>query len=630
MDLDLGFMYAIVAFMAMISNIIILNRTLVSDDRELPIDRSLCILLSFFIMFSLIDGIWGLYFSRSLMINRVGLTIFSYGFHTMAAMSSFMWAGYLIHYINVEGPMKKVLSTVRWILISCQMVIVYSNIFTHKAFIITEDANYKTMGIRTLMFLLQFAYYVILGSYVLYKMLSTDKSEDNKTQYLKKYRRALVFSITPLVMGIAQLIYPDGPMYSLGFMLTGTVIYSFNVTAEREEYVRMQAASEAKSKFLFSMSHDIRTPMNAILGFTYMAQKHIDERDVVMDSLNKVGSAGQHLLSLIDNILDLARIESGKMKILPDTVRADLDTDNTVPIIQEAAKQRNVAFSYSLRNIHDGYVRCDLLHVNEIVLNILSNAVKYTNPGGSVDYTVELLEDTDEEFASYRFTVADTGIGMDKAFLPHVFEDFSREESTVKSGAKGTGLGMSIVKQLVDIMGGTITVDSELGVGTTVVICLKFSWASAEEIESVQQVKASGDLSAIAGKKVLLVEDNELNREIACEILSEFELEVDQACDGSEAVEILKKTGPDYYDLVFMDIQMPVMNGFEATKAIRAFPDPGYKDLPIVAMTANAFEEDRKNALASGMNGHLSKPIDIDELTAALLGYIAGNTDKLK
>ncbi len=390
------------------------------------------------------------------------------------------------------------------------------------------------------------------------------------------------------------------------------------VEKEKENSRRLEAANEAKTAFLFNMSHDIRTPMNAIIGFTEMAQKHIDDTEKVENCLEKVSSSSKHLLSLINDVLDMARIESGKMQIEEQVINIREASKSAMAIAYENAEARDIKLTLHSGPVGDEYVYGDTLKISQIALNIMSNAVKYTNPGGRVDVRVEEVECGDPERLVCDLIVEDTGIGMSEEFLARIFEPFERSENSTKTGIQGTGLGMAITKELVEKMGGKIWVESKLGVGTKVTVRFNFRRAEKAVSSGADEETAAVDLK---GKKVLLVEDNELNREIAADILSEEGMIIETAEDGDVAVEIMKNAAEGQFDLILMDIQMPRMNGYEATKAIRALPDKKTAATPIVAMTANAFEEDRQNALAVGMNGHAAKPIDVSKLMK-LLGEI--------
>ncbi len=538
------------------------------------------------------------------------------------------------------------------------------------------------------------------------------------------------------------------------------VLRNTNITMEKaileERLVKAENAERAKSMFLSNMSHDIRTPMNAIIGYTTLAAANVEDTPRVKDYLSKILSSGNHLLSLINDILDMSRIESGRVDIeetecsLPDILH---DLRN---ILLNQMHSKKLNFYIDTIDVIDEDIYCDKLHLNQVLLNLLSNAVKFTPEGGSVSLIIKQLHGAPEGYASYEIKVKDTGIGMDPEFMKHVFEPFERETTSTVSGIQGTGLGMAIAKNIIDMMGGSISVKSEQGKGTEYVLNLEFrlqtnskqveiiqelvgmralvvdddfticdsvtkmlvqlglraDWTMygkeavlhakqamelADEfkayiidlylpdlngLEVVRQIRSEvGDnipiiiltaydwttveheareagvtafcnkpiflstlretlvsavcentedtscaiptaADSIKGKKLLLVEDNELNREIAIAILSESGFKVDYACDGTEAVEKMKNAHAGDYDLILMDVQMPIMNGYDATRAIRAIDDPVLSQIPIIAMTANAFDEDKRAALASGMNDHIAKPLDMEKLFAVLQKHL--------
>ena len=379
--------------------------------------------------------------------------------------------------------------------------------------------------------------------------------------------------------------------------------------------VAAEAANRAKSTFLFNMSHDIRTPMNAILGFTDIAEKHIDDREKVRDSLGKVKMSGEHLLSLINDVLDMSRVESGTVKIEEVPVCVDTAADNIYSILNGSAQEKNLTLTVKIdESVKHHWIYADRLRMMRVITNIISNSIKYTNPGGKIENTAEELPCDREGYARLRYMVTDNGIGMDREFLEHIFEPFSRAASATKSGVVGTGLGMAITKSLVELMNGTISITSEPGAGTTV--CMEFENRIAEPLTA--QLTAGTAEIHLEGRKILLVEDNELNREIATDILSEEGMLIETADDGDVAVEMMRNAAEGQYDLILMDIQMPRMNGYDATRAIRRLPSPYASGIPIIAMTANAFDEDKQNAFDAGMNGHVAKPIDIPRLMNTL------------
>ncbi len=380
--------------------------------------------------------------------------------------------------------------------------------------------------------------------------------------------------------------------------------------------IAAEAANQAKSTFLFNMSHDIRTPMNAIIGFTEIAEKHIDDKERVLESLEKVKMSGSHLLSLINDVLDMSRVESGKVKIEAEPICIDTTMDNLYSILNGSAEAKNLLLTSTLApSLKHHWLYADRLCMMRVLTNIVSNSVKYTDPGGKIDLRIEELPCEKEGYARYRYTISDTGIGMSKEYLEHVFEPFTRAQSATKSGVIGTGLGMAITKSLTGLMGGTIEIESEPGVGTTV--RLEFENAIAEPVDPTSAISDKAILN-LNGKKILLVEDNELNREIAMEILEEEGIIIDTAEDGDIAVEKMRTATEGQYDLILMDIQMPRMNGYEATMAIRRLPNAHAANIPIFAMTANAFDEDKRNAFAAGMNGHITKPIYVPKLIETL------------
>ena len=390
------------------------------------------------------------------------------------------------------------------------------------------------------------------------------------------------------------------------------VIYRIIRSKEKIQYEKLnaEAANTAKTVFLNNMSHDIRTPMNAILGFTNLAITHMKQPEQVKDYLEKIMTSGNHLLALINDVLDMSRIESGKVQIitaecyLPDIIQ---DIEN---IIWGDVGEKQLTLNVDISDVRDPYIMCDKLRLNQVLLNCLSNAVKFTPSGGNVSVIVNQEESEREGFSEFHFVIRDTGIGMSREFLKHLFEPFERERTSTVSGIGGTGLGMTITRELVEMMGGSISVASEKGKGTEVFISLSFALCDKkpEEKTSVPQIPS------FQGKHVLLVEDIELNREIAQTILEEHGFEVECAENGAQAVEMVRASKQRPYSVVLMDIQMPVMDGYEATRRIRKLEDSSLAGVTILALTANALEEDKQCAMDAGMNGHIGKPIQVDVL----------------
>ena len=379
---------------------------------------------------------------------------------------------------------------------------------------------------------------------------------------------------------------------------------------------RAEEASKAKSTFLFNMSHDIRTPMNAIIGYTDMAESNAGNPEKRDECLQKVKLASHQLLSLVNDVLDMARIENGKIAIeeMPNDIKTAMG--NCFQFSKQNGMAHDLNMTVEYRNIEHSMVFCDAARLNRIFTNIIGNSVKYTKPGGNISFIVEELPGKRLGYARFKFTVTDTGIGMSEEFVKHIFESFSRERSTTASGIEGAGLGMAITKELVDMMGGTIDIKSELGTGT--IVSVRIDFRIAEDVSTDDADTEVDYDKGLEFKRVLLAEDNDMNREIAKHILESRGLIVEEASDGSVAVEMVLQKEPDYYDYVLMDVQMPYMDGYKATGAIRSFGDSKYAKLPIIAMTANAFEEDKKRALMAGMDAHLAKPINVKDLFRTL------------
>ncbi|MBE5877793.1 MAG: response regulator [Lachnospiraceae bacterium] len=384
----------------------------------------------------------------------------------------------------------------------------------------------------------------------------------------------------------------------------------------REKRDEAKQATKSKSLFLSNMSHDMRTPMNAIMGFCRLALKHTDDAAVVKDYLEKIMSSGNHLLSLINDVLDMSKIEAGRMLLHEKE-------ENIVDIIEEIrnltaeeASGREIDMEVKKINIMHADVYCDKLRLKQVLINLVSNALKFTPRGGQVKIILQQLPDAPDGYAKYMITVRDTGIGMSADFLKQLFEPFTRENTNTVNGTQGTGLGMAIAKNIIDLMNGNIAVKSRQGEGTEFSITVDFQVVHNKEV--LVDEAESIDFNVFKGKHILLAEDNALNQEIAMEILKEVGFEVDAADNGKEAVEKYSSAQAGFYDVILMDIMMPEMNGYEAARAIRDTEAATGVKVPIYALTANAFDEDVQYALDAGMNGHLAKPIDVEQLFKVL------------
>lgn len=378
---------------------------------------------------------------------------------------------------------------------------------------------------------------------------------------------------------------------------------------------RAEEGSRAKSSFLFAMSHDLRTPMNAIIGYAELMEAHWGEKEVTTNYLQKLKGASQFLLALIGNVLEIARIESGK-ETLNEAPWNLMKLEETLDILLDGEISRKQLTVNRNVNIRHANVYCDALKIREIIMNLLSNAVKYTSEGGKIVLDIEEKPSARDGFMTLQIRVSDNGIGISKEYVPYIFDAFTRERSSSESGIIGTGLGLRIVKSFVDLMNGDISVKSEPGKGTCFTVEISCRKIPEEELQ--QQMEEQPENVSLAGRRLLLAEDNGLNAEIAMTILQDAEAEVELAADGKIAVDMLKDAPVGYYDTVLMDIQMPNMNGYQATGVIRKLPDERAK-IPIIAMTANAFEEDRQAALAAGMDDYVAKPVEISELFRTIM-----------
>ena len=383
---------------------------------------------------------------------------------------------------------------------------------------------------------------------------------------------------------------------------------------------KAESANHAKSTFLFNMSHDIRTPMNAIIGYADLASRHSDDPAKLKNYMENIQVCGQNLLMLLNNVLDLARIENDKTEMEYSVSDVDKDFRNCIAMFRNQADSKGQTLTVTAHLLHP-YVYVDIPHLTEVCTNLVSNAVKYTGAGGTIRCNVTQKPGEKEGWCDTVITVADNGIGMSQEFQKHIFEPFERERTSTVSRVEGSGIGMGIVKKLVGLMGGTVAVESKIGVGSKFTVTIPCRIASEDETQAKRETSPS-DQKCLCGTRILLTEDNDLNAEIATELLQEEGCTVDRAKDGVECVDMLEKAANGTYQLILMDIQMPVMNGYDAAKKIRRMEDPQKANIPIIAMTANAFSEDKQAALDAGMNDHIAKPINMNVLVPTLRKYL--------
>ena len=413
-------------------------------------------------------------------------------------------------------------------------------------------------------------------------------------------------------------------------LLVATIYYQISSKKHREKQYAAdlkkaaelaKSANEAKTRFLFNMSHDIRTPMNAIIGFSVLLEKNLQNEEKAKEYLGKICSSGNLLMTIINQILEIARIESGTiaLQLKAEDINTVFHTVNTV--FEEDIRKKNLQYSADL-DVYHTFIFCDRVKLQEIMLNIISNAIKYTSDGHAVHVKIYEKDSENPRKARFIFTCEDTGIGMSEEYLPHIFEEFSREHTTTENKVAGTGLGLPIVKSMIELMGGSIQVESTQGVGTKFTVDISFDMASESDVYRDQISEQPDVLEKLEGKRILLAEDNDLNAEIAIELLAEQKIIVYRAKDGAECLDKLEKAVPGYYDMILMDIQMPVMDGYDAAARIRRMKDEKKASIPIIAMTANAFAEDRQKAISMGMNDHVAKPIDMNVLLPVIAKYI--------
>lgn len=383
---------------------------------------------------------------------------------------------------------------------------------------------------------------------------------------------------------------------------------------------KAESANRAKSTFLFNMSHDIRTPMNAIIGYADLAARHSDEPAKLEKYMENIQVCGQNLLMLLNNVLDLARIENDKTEMEYSVSDVEKDFRNCIAMFRNQADSKGQTLTVTTQ-LQYPYIYADIPHMTEVCTNLVSNAVKYTGANGTIRCDVTQKPGEKEGWCDTVITVADNGIGMSQEFQQHIFEPFERERTSTVSKVEGSGIGMGIVKKLVGLMGGTVEVESKIGVGSTFTVTIPCRIVSEEEAQA-KRAADPADRESLRGTRILLTEDNDLNAEIATELLQEEGCTVDRAKDGVECVDMLEKAADGTYQLILMDVQMPVMNGYDATKVIRRMDDPQKANIPIVAMTANAFSEDKQVALDAGMNDHIAKPIDMSVLVPTLRKYL--------
>ena len=638
--------YSVIGLLAAII-LIITNRDVFWPTKGIPFSKTQRLYRLFLLsvlVFYITDGLWGVLDNLRLIDALYVETIL---FFIARSVSLLFWTMYVTAYLETHNAFGTILRLSGQILFAYEIVALTINIFYPVVFWFDENGSYQTGILRYVTLYLQILIFFMTSVYTLY---ITAKSEG------KVRRRNLtigLFGIAMLALIILQIEFPLWPCYTIGYMFGTCLLHSFVVEDEKEEYRReleetlhrekaqrqelaesrealqdaldaAESANKAKTAFLSNMSHEIRTPMNAIIGLNSIALNDPTASEEVKKYLEKSVASAHHLLGIINDILDMSRIESGRMTVKNEEFLLDDALKQVNGIISEQCRDKGLVYDQRKVGKIDKYYIGDAMKLKQVLINILGNAVKFTPEGGTVSLVIEGKARFDKK-AVVEFVISDTGIGMSKEFLPHIFEPFSQEESSPTGKYGSTGLGMSITKSIVELMNGTITVDSEKGKGTTFSVTITFGESEKNSDDNDIGMPALHDMSVLTaktadliGRRVLLAEDVSINAEIITMLLSKREMEVDLAENGQIAVDLFAAHEPGYYAAILMDIRMPVMGGLEATRRIRSMDKEDAKTIPIIALTANAFDEDVQRSIQAGLNAHLSKPVEPDVLYETL------------
>lgn len=562
------------------------------------------------LVYYITDMLWGILDEHRLTdLQFIDTTVY---FVAMIA-TVVLWARYVVSYLDRKNFFERSLLLTGQAIFWVFLVFIIVNFFYPVYFWFDEQGVYHTGFMRHATLVAQIAMFLATSIYTLY---TTAKTQGDVRQ---RHLTIGLFGLAMVVMIAFQVFFPLWPFYAMGCMIGISLLHSFVLEDEMEEYRRkLEEASRAKTAFLSNMSHEIRTPMNAIIGLNSLALEDAGLSQTTRNHLQKIGTSAHHLLGVINDILDISRIESGSMSLKNAKFPFAQELEQVNAIVTAQCRDKGIHYTCSVKDgVADYYVGDDM-KLRQILINILGNAVKFTPEGGSVSLAVEALAG-DGEKRPLRFTITDTGIGIGKEFLPRMFDAFTLEDESYTSKHGSTGLGLSITKSFVELMDGHINVESEKGVGSKFIVTVTLQ----ESPRNGDEHEASGapqekPRATLAGRMILLAEDVPVNAEIMTMVLSMREMKVECAENGRIAVEMFKAHEPGYYSAILMDVRMPEMDGLEATRVIRSMDREDAKNIPIIALTANAFDEDVQNSLQAGLNAHLSKPVEPDLLYATL------------
>ncbi len=648
--------YSIIGILASIL-LLITNRDLLSGNKKdlTDTERDYRYFLLWVLAYYITDAFWGFFDIYKLTkLQFIDTTLY---FIAMAA-AVLLWTRYVISYLKAKNIFERLLRHTGNLFFVFEIIVIIVNIFYPIMFWFDDKGNYLAGSARHITLAIQILMFLLTSIYTLRITVKTEGS------IKRRHLTVGLFGIAMIVLIGLQIAYPLLPFYAMGYMLGTCLLHSFVAEDEKEEYRReleeaivreqiqskelsesrealkkalsdAEYANKAKTAFLSNMSHEIRTPMNAIIGLNNIALNDESASDKVKDYLGKIKNSAQHLLGIINDILDMSRIESGHMTVNNDEFSLIENLDQVNTMIREQCRDKEINYECKINGKIDDFYVGDGMKIKQVLINILGNAVKFTPKDGKISFSIEEVTRLENK-ASLKFIISDTGIGMNKDFLPHIFDAFSQEDTSSTSKYGSTGLGMPITKSIVELMNGNIEVTSEKGKGTTFTVTITLGISDrraddkglkeqnsnetslSEQQTSNQVSKDSNGKANLKGCRVLLAEDMPVNSEIMKMVLAMKEIEVELAVNGKIAVEMFTNHEAGYYNAILMDMRMPEMDGLEATKLIRALEREDAKKIPIIALTANAFEEDVQKSLQAGLNAHLSKPVEPEALFETL------------